>query len=76
MGGFPDLSGSDTGASLALFYRREYGIKSLRMVRYRFHPNAAYSTDLTSLLPFLRQVNYCSKGVVPLPLVDALAIAA
>ncbi|MEH2379188.1 MAG: hypothetical protein V7K27_09930 [Nostoc sp.] len=33
VGGFADLSGSNAGASLALFYRRDYGTKSLRMVR-------------------------------------------
>ena len=76
MGGFADLSVSDAGALLALFYRREYGTKSLRMVRYGFHPNAPYSTDLTPLLPFSSQVDYCSNEVVPLPLVNAFAIAA
>ncbi|MEH2418507.1 hypothetical protein [Nostoc sp.] len=42
VGGFADLSVSNAGASLALFYWREFGTKSLRMVRYGFHPNAAY----------------------------------
>ncbi|MEH2164056.1 MAG: hypothetical protein V7K38_24150 [Nostoc sp.] len=39
VGGFPDLSVSDAGASLALFYHGQYSTKTLIMVRYEFRSN-------------------------------------